>query len=367
MPWLYRQRGSRFWWIGWRDAQGKQHLRSTKCEDKPEAQKVLSQFQLTEKARHLGRLSHEFFASLTNGSRPITLQDALNDWLRTIEPSVSAATLASYRSVGRRLSKEFPGAMLGDIGLGEVRRFLDARNASTNTWNKRRSCLCGFWKHCTESRLALENPVEAIKQRRRGNGPRSRRQAFTPQQVTQLLTAAPNRFWYWLILVGYHSGQRLGDNVCARVEDLNLENALWRFIQIKTGFETAVPLASPVVTFLQNRELPKAGPIWPEEAQLYRKKGAGPFSSEFKIILDKCGFSGGEKGPGGRTFNPLSYHSLRHSFLTQLKEAGASEYEAKELAGHRSSAVGAVYTHGDIERLRVAVNRLELPDAGQRK
>ena len=53
-----------------------------------------------------------------------------------------------------------------------------------------------------------------------------------------------------------------------------------------------------------------------------------------------------------RTVNELTFHCLRHNFVSNLKMSGAGDSIAKELAGHSSDAVSRVYTHGDPKALR---------------
>ena len=54
----------------------------------------------------------------------------------------------------------------------------------------------------------------------------------------------------------------------------------------------------------------------------------------------------------------LGFHNIRHTFVTHLKISGAVDSVAKELAGHGSSAMSAVYTHLPQESLSKAINLL---------
>jgi integrase len=63
---------------------------------------------------------------------------------------------------------------------------------------------------------------------------------------------------------------------------------------------------------------------------------------------------------GARTLNPLSFHSLRHTAISLLKNAGVSEIVARDIIGHDSEAVSRNYTHVDEDIKRKAV--AGLPD-----
>jgi integrase len=52
-------------------------------------------------------------------------------------------------------------------------------------------------------------------------------------------------------------------------------------------------------------------------------------------------------------------HSLRHTFLTRLGEAGADAFTIMKLAGHSSVIVSQRYVHPTPESVELAFDRLE--------
>ena len=59
-----------------------------------------------------------------------------------------------------------------------------------------------------------------------------------------------------------------------------------------------------------------------------------------------------------RAANGLSFHSLRHTAVSLLKDAGIPEAVVMELVGHESKAMRAHYTHVGAEALAKAVAAL---------
>jgi integrase len=52
------------------------------------------------------------------------------------------------------------------------------------------------------------------------------------------------------------------------------------------------------------------------------------------------------------------FTQLRHSAVTMLKAAGVSDFMAREIVGHESTAVSRQYTHLTTDDKRAAMQRL---------
>ncbi len=59
-----------------------------------------------------------------------------------------------------------------------------------------------------------------------------------------------------------------------------------------------------------------------------------------------------------RNSSPLSFHGLRHTLTSMLKNAGVSSAIAEEIIGHDSSEMNRVYTHIDKGSLAKAMGLL---------
>ena len=66
----------------------------------------------------------------------------------------------------------------------------------------------------------------------------------------------------------------------------------------------------------------------------------------------------GKGRDGKRALNVLSFHSLRHTAVSLLKDAGIPEAVVMELVGHDSKAMSAHYTHVGLAALEKAAAAL---------
>lgn len=58
--------------------------------------------------------------------------------------------------------------------------------------------------------------------------------------------------------------------------------------------------------------------------------------------------------------NSIHFHSLRHSFASNLAQKGVSLYTIKELLGHSSISTTEIYSHLNMDSLREAVKKLDV-------
>jgi integrase len=203
------------------------------------------------------------------------------------------------------------------------------------------------------------NPVSAVEPLRKRDEDRAEREPFTALEVSRLLETAQGD-WYGAILLGATSGLRLGDVICLRWETVDLENRLLRVATKKTGKRVVLPIHGDLEIWLSQRPrgIGKA-PVFPSLACQPLNGGSG-LSAQFRAIVSKAGIVGRvvTRQGKGRSTNSKTFHGLRHSFISQLANAGVAPEIRQKLAGHASAEVHRLYTHHEIETLRSAISRL---------
>ncbi len=145
-----------------------------------------------------------------------------------------------------------------------------------------------------------------------------------------------------------------------RWESVDLENRLLRVTTKKTGKRVVLPIHGDLEIWLSQRSrgIGKA-PVFPSLACRPLNGGSG-LSAQFRAIVARAGIVGRvvTRQGKGRSTNSKTFYGLRHSFISQLANAGVAPEIRQKLAGHTSAEVHGLYTHHEIETLRAAVDKL---------
>lgn len=363
---------------------GKQFLRSTEKTTKKEAEKVLAEFNLMHGAKKAGALTREFYLSLAGEvAKSITLHAAVDQWLEDTETRTGTTTYAKYRTevYGLRdyLNATEEAPALDEIDAHAIRRYLQSRQKTTSTANANtgKKILSSFFEwHFKNDQLAA-NPVKKVSRLKESavEKRRSKRRAFTLEEVQAAYEVAPDDFWRFMLLIGFFTGLRLGDAVSLMWENVDFKQGFIRVRTAKTDKPVSVPIHPTLGALLvqlakQTGRVKPSGYIWPDRAASYQKKRTGTLSNEFhRVILVAAGLVDARdhkaKGKGRdtrRAESHLSFHSLRHTFISLLKLTGGNQAIAKELAGHTSDLVSDLYTHVPVDALKGAI--AALPEVG---
>jgi len=197
-----------------------------------------------------------------------------------------------------------------------------------------------------------------------------RKGTFTLEQVTALGKTASGD-WKGLILVGFYTGQRLGDCANLRWDQIDLQSKIKtiRFQQSKTEREVMMVINPVLVDYLSKLTKPKTYEafVFPSLAN----RNISPLSKNFRKMMERAGIEQrvirerqrsdsnmplGRSAP--RNVNALSFHSLRHTFNSILANAGIPEETRMALTGHTSRAMNQRYTHRELLLLQDAVATL---------
>ena len=380
------EKRGRFYFARW-TVDGKRYSQSTGTADRREAEIKLAEFvapfQLKDKAERL-----EAFAGKLGGvqarirdfeeSRPaLKLADAWDEFLKSPnrKDTAGAARLRICEGWARRLvafmEKNYPGiSEIRAIGKEHANRyaaegFLDCGNS---TRNQAISFYRMMWRVLIADGAAriTANPWDGIQKKHETH---TRRREMTVEELARVYALLHGEMRL-LFSVGIYTGQRLGD--CALLEWGQVD-LIRRHIALiprktarKTGRTVIIPLHANLLKMLL--EFPPAarvGYVMPQCAAMYRKAAAA-LSEKFIRVFRAAGIETATDGADGHRKRALvSFHSLRHTFVSLAANAGVPLAVVQSIVGHSTVDMTRHYFHESEAALNSAVAALPCVTNGE--
>jgi integrase len=291
-----------------------------------------------------------------------------DEWLAQ-RTGVAASSLAKYRSTVlgfvEFLAERRRSASVASITTGEIERFrkhLMDSGRTASTVNGSLGILRALFGSARRSGIVAVNVAEALEPIR---SVKEDRLPLTDKQVRELLAVADPQ-WRGAILVGYHTGARLRDVTELTWSNLDLEKRRLSFVPRKTGRNgavTSLSLHRDVYTYLTEEAVisdDPGAPVFPALRGV-PTGGTNGLSTMFASLMKEAHIDiplGNEKSDKGRRFRKLSFHSLRHGFISKLAAAEISIDVRRGMVGHASDRVHDGYVHLDPALQAAAMEKL---------
>jgi len=178
---------------------------------------------------------------------------------------------------------------------------------------------------------------------------------LSPDEVTRLIEAAPNLLYRTILMLLYATGLRRAEAAHLKVGDIDSSLMLIHVHQGKGSRDRELPLTQKVLDAL--REYWRAAKIKPRVYLFPTRKEP---AAEERPISDKTVWHACHEGALRAGLNKrIGPHTLRHSFATNMLEAGADLRTIQLLLGHRHLKDTAIYLHLSRRHLRAAANPLD--------
>jgi integrase len=374
MPSVHRKPNSPYWHAAYYLPDGRRTQRSTGCRDKRKALQVAFEFQkATDRAKE-GRLAEvqarqviaDIYAIANKEAFPnATVREHIASWLAVKALEVSSiseherAAKDFLEYLGPKADKPIDSVQVKDITGWRAKL---SKELSGATVNKLLKLVRGAFTHAMKLGLLRDNVFTRVDYVKKTDS--LQRRALALEELKKVLAVASNE-WRGLILFGVYTGQRLGDIAALTWAQVDLQTEQVTFTPRKTGKTRQVPIAAPVLVWLLEQKASDD-----PRAPVFETESTAPvhtLSHRFSALLADAGLQAPvshhktakrEEGNKRRKGGNLSFHCLRHTATSLLKNTGASDVIARELIGHASEAVSRVYTHIESNTLRRAVDAL---------
>ncbi|MHB8521846.1 MAG: tyrosine-type recombinase/integrase [Limisphaerales bacterium] len=371
---------SPFWYCAFTQADGTRCFKSTKKTKRKDAEEVARGWQRAVDLARGGALTEiqvrkiiDEIYERANGEALnfASTADFLKQWTESKELTAAKSTARRYRDVLVAFAAQLgPKAQrsLGAITPADIAAFRDLQvkeGKANKTANMAVKTLRIAFNVARRQGMILANPAEAVDSLPENSATRD---TFTRDQIKALLAVVDNE-WRGMILFGAYHGLRLGDAARLTWANMDMERKSIRFYPQKerkrgTRHELEIPMHPDVEDYLLALPVRSNRPDAPIFPALSRKKGTGAngLSNTFTNLMVKAEIyreAARDKveGKGRRVFG-LSFHSLRHTAISELANSGVSKERRMLLSGHKSN-VHERYTHHDLESLRGDVERVK--------
>jgi integrase len=374
-----RQReGTKFWFACVTLPNGRRVQRSTKETNRRQAQQLADKWEAATRGRVTARQTQKVIAELyreITGHHLVfpTVREYFDSWVARKKPETAPSSYRLYHDKARRFINWLGSRADQQIALitrDDIVAFRAAEleRVAPRSVNHSIKFLRMVFKTAKEdAKYPDENPASGVKVAKLGEA--SRRRGFTIPEIKRILKVA-NDEWRSLIFFGLYTGQRLGDLARLTWQNVDLERDEIRFVSRKTGRTMIIPSAPPLRAQIEN--LPAGDdphqPLHPRAfASVKKSGGVNTLSRQFRELLADAGLATpkahrttenapGRDGP--RELSQISFHSLRHTATSLMKNAGINASVVMDIIGHESEAISAHYTHIDEDTKRDALNAL---------
>jgi len=375
---VWRHPESKYYSACFTDLNGRRLKRSTKKTNKREAQKLADIYELGYRKQmteaQIRSVVNDMFREVHDVEfQTRSTKEVFQEFLRSKKMEIGASSYERYEGIVsnflKSLGEEKQKTPLAAITWRDIENYKTIRlerKLAPSTINVELKILKFVFSAALTTGEISEDPTEKVNRVHIGNKTVQERRPFTLPEVKMVYKAA-DEVWKGLIIFGLYTGQRLGDISKLTWGQIDLQTRKLDLKTIKAGRKIILPLHNSIYEYLSLIP-PKSrkGPIFPKQYESVERTGrTNTVSKQFKKILSDVGLAekrtkkavgAGQKGP--RKSSPLSFHSLRHTTTSILKQSGASQAVAMSIIGHDSEAVNDQYTHIDDQTVEKYISML---------
>jgi integrase len=369
--------GCRNWIACFTLVDGRRTQRSTRETKRKEAQKIADHYEDAARkkmtALHVQRVITSLYKDITGVELPNgTVKSYIEAWVKRKKPEVSKSTAMFYDSKAK-LFIDFLGdrtdTPIAHISGADILAFRDkeAERVGSKTVNHGLKFLRMVFKSAKQEGYLVDNPCDSVGVLK--NTDRTELRAFTMPELKSLLSQADDE-WKSLIYFGLYTGQRLKDLALLTWQNIDTVQNEIRLKTSKTNRQQIIPIAAPLKRHIETLPVsddPKQ-PIHIRAHKIVTKEQkTGTLSRMFYELMAGVGLVAErdhheiKKTTGSRRGrSEVSFHALRHTATSLMKNAGIGSAIVQEFIGHDSPAISANYTHIETSALKKAAD--SMPD-----
>lgn len=269
----------------------------------------------------------------------VTLVELYNRWAKIKLPKLGQSSQSSLKSAFKHCSKYY-GIKYRNLKAYQMQDCIDSCGKGYST----QAAIKSLWGHLDRFAFELDIVDKMYSQLTTAPPiPETKRTPFTADQIKALWKIKDDP-WVDTILIYLYTGFRLTELLGMKTEQVNTKD--WYFqggIKTAAGKGRIVPVHEKIKPLVKNL-IDQGNPyLFSYQGRKFSQTKYYVFWNE---IMEKIG---ADKTP----------HEARHTFETNLDNAGGNRKCIDLLMGHKSKDVGnRVYNHKTIDQLRETINLL---------
>lgn len=292
--------------------------------------------------------------NLPSGRKTVlTLSKAVEQYIAKLEEEGGKDTKAKKRRLNQHLVPFIGNKPLSQISTFDIERFKKHRmeeKATNGTINRDLAALSHLINKALEWRWITNKPCII---RRLKEAP-ARIVYLTAEQATRFLEAAKadqHPHLYPFIMIGLQTGMRRMEILSIRIKDIDLHRNMIFIPQAKAGSREQ-PITQQLADFLKGYiDAARTGQEWlfPTTATDSSTGHTMNIEKPFRRAVKEAGLD----------VKTVVRHTLRHTAITHLVQAGVDLPTVKRISGHKNLSMVERYSHQNGAHIQAAMDKLE--------
>lgn len=280
-----------------------------------------------------------------------TLQKAVVEYIRKLEEEGGKDIAAKKRRLNQHVIPILGNRPLSQISTFDIERYKKHRReegASNGTVNRELAALSHLLNKAMEWRWIANKPciIRLLKEER------GRITYLTQEQVARLIEAAKqdqHRHLYLFVVIGLGTAMRRMEILSIRLRDIDLARRVIYIPQAKGGSREQ-PIPGYLVNVLRGYiEAAMPGQEWLFTSEGSRTGHTVNIEKAFRRAVAAAGLDP----------KVVVRHTLRHTAITHLVQAGVDLPTVKRISGHKTLAMVERYSHQNGAHIQAAMDKLE--------
>lgn len=282
-------------------------------------------------------------------SNTITLGELRKKYLASIEVTHTKSSYRHSRKCIERLI-EFIGE---DVNINEITKeqvesfILDIFKRAKWSASLQLRHLKATFNKAIDWGFLEKNPFKGIKLRIATNNPIF----ITKEELELIVEREENPTLKQIFLYAFFTGKRISEVVNLTWDDIEIESKIIKVrnkaeFTTKSKKERIIPMNNVVYNMLINMEK-TSNDVFTKEGEKFNSNFV---SKRFKKCVRSAGLN-----------NKIHFHTLRHSFASNLVQMGVNLNVIQNLLGHSKITTTQIYSHLRTEDLVKAINELNYP------